>query len=111
MVDRDFEAHLQNLFDAPPALDDTERFALLIERDLRRMRRAILWASALAAAGLAAGIYLAFDPLWSRWSSDVLTWAAQARAATPYSSWLASGAAMLVATIAAVIGVTAGKRV
>jgi hypothetical protein len=109
-VDRDFEAHLQGLFDAPTALEDTEQFVTLIERDLRRMRRTMLWVAAFAAAGAAAGLYLAFDPLWNRWSNDLLIWLGRAKAATPYFSQMSQVGAVLVALIAAGVGLSGGRR-
>lgn len=111
MVDSDFETHLQNLFEAPAALDDTEAFAQLIERDVRRMRLTMLWASGVVAAGLAAGVYFAFDPLWGRLSSQVWVLASQVRAATPHYTLLAQGAATLVAAAAAMVGLAGSRRI
>lgn len=110
MVDRDFETHLQGLFDAPTALEDTEQFVALIERDLRRMRRTMLWVAALGAAGAAAGLSLALDPLWTRWSGSVLVWLGQAKAATPYFSQMTQVGAVLLALAAASIGLARGRR-
>ena len=114
MVDRDFEKHLQELFDAPAPLDDTEQFALLIDQDIQRMRRTTLWLTGLAAAGAAAGavagVYLAFDPLWNRLSGAAMVWASQATAATPYSSMLVTSAGILLAVIAATIGLINGRK-